>query len=272
MDVFSALAEPTRRSILEMLASRGPLSATEIYEQFPVSPPAISQHLKVLREARLVLMEKRAQQHIYQINPETLFELEAWARQMMRLWNQRFDALDQVLEVEKMKIQAEQNKKVENIENLKETELTFTRIFDAPRELVFKAFSEAEQIRQWWPPQGWTMPVCRLDFRPGGEWIYNFRNSDGEEHWSKAVYDEIVPVEKIVYTDWFIDAQGNVIQGLPSKQVTMTFDDLDGKTQLNVHVQLKSAADRKKLVEMGFMQGFTQTLNNLEQHLRSEKQ
>jgi len=104
MDIFSALAEPTRRTILEMLARNGPLSATEIYDQFPVSPPAISQHLKILREANLVQMEKRAQQRIYQLNPAAMHELEGWAGQMVQLWNQRFDALDRLLEVEKSKI------------------------------------------------------------------------------------------------------------------------------------------------------------------------
>jgi DNA-binding transcriptional ArsR family regulator len=101
MDIFSALADPTRRTILEMLARNGPLSATDIYDKFHVSPPAISQHLKVLREAKLVRMEKRAQQRMYQINPDAMFELEKWARQMTQLWNERFDALDKVLEAEK---------------------------------------------------------------------------------------------------------------------------------------------------------------------------
>jgi len=104
MDIFSALAEPTRRTILEMLAKNGPLSATDIYDQFSVSSPAISQHLKVLREANLVRMEKRAQQRIYQLNPDAMFELEGWARQMTQLWNQRFDALEKVLEIEKQKL------------------------------------------------------------------------------------------------------------------------------------------------------------------------
>jgi DNA-binding transcriptional ArsR family regulator len=101
MDTFTALAEPTRRTIVEMLARSGPLSATEISEQFPVSPPAISQHLKVLREAKVVLREKRAQQRLYQLNPDALGELEAWARHMTHLWKQRFDALERVVEAEK---------------------------------------------------------------------------------------------------------------------------------------------------------------------------
>jgi DNA-binding transcriptional ArsR family regulator len=114
MDIYAALAEPNRRAILEMLARNGPLTATEIYDQFPISHPAISQHLKVLREANLVLMEKRAQQHIYQINAGAMFELEKWASHLRQLWMQRFDALDAVLEVEKKKIASNDNYK-ENI-------------------------------------------------------------------------------------------------------------------------------------------------------------
>jgi DNA-binding transcriptional ArsR family regulator len=103
MDKFHALGEPTRRNIIEMLAGNGQLSATEICVNFPVSPPAISQHLKILREAKLVRMEKRAQQRIYQINPDAIFEMEKWAKHMTQLWNQRFDALDMVLASEKKK-------------------------------------------------------------------------------------------------------------------------------------------------------------------------
>ena len=103
MDMFSALAEPTRRTILEMLARNGPLAATDIYAQFPVSPPAISQHLKVLREAKLVLMEKRAQQRLYRLNPQALSQFEAWVQHMQQRWSERFDALDTVLEREKKK-------------------------------------------------------------------------------------------------------------------------------------------------------------------------
>ncbi|HLE53009.1 MAG TPA: metalloregulator ArsR/SmtB family transcription factor, partial [Anaerolineales bacterium] len=96
-----------RRKIIEMLARDGQLSATEISDRFSVSPQAISQHLKVLREARLVQVVKRAQQRIYQVNPEAMLELEAWARQLRQLWDQRFDALDQVLEMEKKRLKGE---------------------------------------------------------------------------------------------------------------------------------------------------------------------
>jgi DNA-binding transcriptional ArsR family regulator len=104
MDTFTALAEPTRRHILVMLAKKGQLSANDIYSKFSVSKPAISQHLKVLRDAKWVQVEKRAQQRIYQLNPNAMDELEDWAHKMKELWNQRFDALDKVLEAEKRKL------------------------------------------------------------------------------------------------------------------------------------------------------------------------
>lgn len=103
MDKFQAIADPTRREILELLAQAGELPAMEIGEHFPISPQAISQHLKVLREAQLVRVEKRAQQRIYRVNPQAVRDLEVWASQVRQLWSQRFDALERLLEAEKRK-------------------------------------------------------------------------------------------------------------------------------------------------------------------------
>jgi DNA-binding transcriptional ArsR family regulator len=101
--LFNALSEPTRRDIIELLASRGQLSATDISNNFAVSPPAISQHLKVLREAKLVRVEKRAQQRIYQINPDAMTEIGEWVQRMTEQWNARFNILDKILDMEKSK-------------------------------------------------------------------------------------------------------------------------------------------------------------------------
>jgi DNA-binding transcriptional ArsR family regulator len=108
--LFYALAEPTRRDILELLANNGQLAASDIYENFEVSAPAISQHLKVLREADLVLMEKRAQQHIYNLNPGAMTEIETWIQKMTKNWNDRFNMLDKVLEEEKKRIKSGKEK------------------------------------------------------------------------------------------------------------------------------------------------------------------
>jgi DNA-binding transcriptional ArsR family regulator len=110
MDVFSAIAQPTRRSILEMLATRGQLSATDISDRFRVSPPAISQHLKILRDARLVRMQKRAQKRMYEINPQAVGEVEDWARHMTALWNDRFDRLESLLRQQEQEAPASKTK------------------------------------------------------------------------------------------------------------------------------------------------------------------
>ncbi len=98
MDTFTAIAEPNRRKILEMLAASGSLAATDIYKRFKSTPPAVSQHLKVLREANLVRVEKRAQRRIYYVNPKPMEELERWIRQFAARTEERYQALDKVLE------------------------------------------------------------------------------------------------------------------------------------------------------------------------------
>ena len=111
MDVFAAIAQPTRRSIIEMLAGSGQLSASEISHRFQVSPPAISQHLKILREAHLVQMHKHRQRHLYQINPEAVQQVEDWARQMTALWNERFDRLEDLLKEERTETTSHRSRK-----------------------------------------------------------------------------------------------------------------------------------------------------------------
>lgn len=110
MDTFEALADPTRRNILELLASSGELPATAIYEHFSVSPQAISQHLKVLREAHLVMMEKRAQKRVYRLNPQVLSQFETWVQQTRQIYEERFSALDAVLEREKQQLAKDEQK------------------------------------------------------------------------------------------------------------------------------------------------------------------
>lgn len=96
MEIFTALADPTRRRIVELL-SRGECAAGEIVEAFDVSGPAISQHLKVLREAALVQVRVDGQRRIYQLNPLGLSEMDQWLRDVRRFWAPRLDALEREL-------------------------------------------------------------------------------------------------------------------------------------------------------------------------------
>jgi DNA-binding transcriptional ArsR family regulator len=93
MDTFTVLAEPTRRSIIEIVARRGELTATEIGEKFHASPPAISQHLKVLRDAGVLRMKKRGRQRIYRLNVAAIDEIDRWVRQTREVWDSRLDRL-----------------------------------------------------------------------------------------------------------------------------------------------------------------------------------
>lgn len=97
MDIYTALAEPNRRRIIELIAQKGSLNATDISDKFDITPPAISQHLKVLRESQLVQMEKVAQRRIYRINADKLSEIEEWIQKLKKVWNERFDRLDKIL-------------------------------------------------------------------------------------------------------------------------------------------------------------------------------
>ena len=97
MVAFTALADPTRRMIVEML-SGGELSAGEIAGRFPSSAPAISQHLKVLREARLVRVRVEAQRRIYELDPVGLYEVDMWLKHIKRSWPKQLEALDKLLE------------------------------------------------------------------------------------------------------------------------------------------------------------------------------
>lgn len=104
MDMYAAIAEPTRRNILEMLADKGQLSASAIYDYFPVSAPAISQHLKVLRDTNLVTVEKKAQQRLYKINPEPMQQMEDWLNKLSKHYEERYSRLDALLEQQKKKM------------------------------------------------------------------------------------------------------------------------------------------------------------------------
>lgn len=86
-----------------------------------------------------------------------------------------------------------------------------SRVFDAPRELVWKAWTDPKYVMQWWGPKGFTSPVCKIDFRVGGKFLYCMRTPDGQEFWNGGEYHEIVLHEKIVSSMYFADANGNKV-------------------------------------------------------------
>lgn len=148
-------------------------------------------------------------------------------------------------------------------------EFVAERIFDAPRELVWQAWTKPEHLAQWWGPKDWTLPVCKVDFRPGGVWHYCMRGPQGEESWGRAIYREIVEPERIVYLDTFSDEAGNPVEGMPEMLITVTFENQNGKTKLATHAKFASAAELESVLAMGMVEGLTQTWDRLEEYLAS---
>lgn len=264
MDIFSALADPTRRSILELLTKNGELSATQISEQFQISPPAISQHLKVLREAKLVLVEKRAQQRIYRVNRQAMLELEEWAGLITQHWNQRFDALEQVLQAEKQK--ALQGERINRMPSQSPRDVTLTRVFDAPRELVFKAFTDPQLMAQWWGPKYFDNPLVELDVRPGGALLIHMRAPDGTIYPNKGIFREIVPPERIVFTSGAFEDEN----GLPELETltTVTLTEQNGQTLLTLQaVVTRVTTPAAEQALAGMEEGWSQSLDKLAEQL-----
>jgi uncharacterized protein YndB with AHSA1/START domain len=156
--------------------------------------------------------------------------------------------------------------------NRQTKELTLSRVFNAPRELVFEAFSTCEHLKNWWGPRLWPTSYCEIDFRPGGVWRYCLRGPNGEESWGKAVYREIVKPERIIYNDAFSDKDGNIAKSTPQMLITVTFDKQGAKTKLTSVTQFDSVDYMEKILKMGVVQGINETWDRLEEHLATLQQ
>jgi uncharacterized protein YndB with AHSA1/START domain len=149
-----------------------------------------------------------------------------------------------------------------------EQEVIIERIFDAPRELVFEMWTKPEHLARWWGPYGWTTTIKQIDVKPGGIWHYCMKSdTEDQEGCGKAIFSEVVPPERLVYTDYFADAEGNVLPGTPETVVTIEFADYQGKTKLTNRSRFASAEELKSTVAMGMVEGFAETWDRLEAYL-----
>lgn len=156
--------------------------------------------------------------------------------------------------------------------------IVLEREFDASKALLFKAFSEEEHLKKWWGPRGWTLAYCNIDFRVHGIWHYCMKCTDenqgeyfGFESWGKGVYQEIVQDEKIVYIDYFSDAEGNEVDNMPSTESTLLFEEVNGKTKLINRAVYPSVEALKTVLDMGMEQGINETWDRLEEHISTTK-
>lgn len=148
-------------------------------------------------------------------------------------------------------------------------ELTITRIFNAPREKVWKAWTDPESVKRWWGPKNFTVPHISIDLRIGGKCVYCMRGAgpDGvvKDYWGTGVYREIVPPSLLVNTDSFADEKGNVVPAShygmegdwPTELlVTVTFAETGGKTRMTLRHEGIPAGKMSELTEAGWNESF----------------
>jgi uncharacterized protein YndB with AHSA1/START domain len=160
-------------------------------------------------------------------------------------------------------------------------DFVISRVFDAPRELVFKAWTECDRLKEWWGPKGFTMTSCKLDLRPGGVFHYALRSPGGQEMWGKFEYREVAAPERIVFINSFSDENGGLTRHPGSAtwplQVmnTLTFTESCGKTTVTLRGgPYDATADERKTFgqsHASMQQGFGGTFDQLDAYLEKEK-
>ena len=142
-------------------------------------------------------------------------------------------------------------------------EVVMTRVFDAPRDLVYEAWTTPEHVTQWLlGPDGWTMPVCEMDLRPGGAWRRVWRKGDGSEMEMRGEYREVSPPERVVETEsWGGD--------WPETLNTLELAEEDGRTIATLSVLYPSKEARDAAIQTGMKDGADRSFARLEEHLRT---
>jgi uncharacterized protein YndB with AHSA1/START domain len=155
-----------------------------------------------------------------------------------------------------------------------------SRTFQASKEQVFAAWTEAGQLAQWWGPKGFLIKVVKLDLRPGGIFHYHLQTADGYEMWGRFVYSEIEPSEKLVFVNSFSDAEGNITRAPFSEdwpleiRNCLLFSEAGGKTTITFSGKpLNATEEEKQMFQDNFdsmTNGFTGTFDQLEKYLAKQ--
>jgi uncharacterized protein YndB with AHSA1/START domain len=145
-------------------------------------------------------------------------------------------------------------------------EIVMTRVFDAPRELVFEAHTSCEHMTNWWGPRRFEFASCEIDFRAGGKWRMVHRDSDGAEYGFRGEFREIVPPERIVWTFEFEGMPGHI------SVETLTLEEEDGKTRVTATSLFDSIEDRNGMLESGMESGARETYDRLDEYLEVLRQ
>jgi uncharacterized protein YndB with AHSA1/START domain len=144
--------------------------------------------------------------------------------------------------------------------------IVVTRVFDAPRDLVFQAWTDPERLKRWWGPKGFSNPVCEIDSRPGGAIRIHMRGPDGTIYPMTGVFQEIVEPERIVFTSAALDEKGDPLFEVLN---TVTFAEHGGKTKLTLHARVTKTTAKAARYLAGMEQGWNQYLDRLDEEVES---
>jgi len=244
--------------------SQGPASVHGLTEPFELSQQMISKHIAVLVRARIVVKTKRGRESVCTLRPEAIKSISDWAFRYRRFWEESFDKLDEVVkQMKKEELDMAQ-------EAVHESErMVITRVVDAPRELVWKAWTDPKYVMQWWGPKDFTAPVCQMDFRVGGKSLLCMKAPDGQEFWNAVEYHEIVLHEKIVSLMYFSDSTGNKVG---AAELGIEHEALDGAYDVTLFEDLGNGQTKLTLIgnepmesakESGQLEGWNQILDKV---------
>ena len=161
------------------------------------------------------------------------------------------------------------NKETIYTKDLANKKIKVVREFEAPVELVWKAWTDAKMLDKWWAPKPWKAVTKSMDFKTGGQWQYYMQGPNGERQYCRIDYTAITPNKFYSGKDAFCDENGNVVKDMPSTVWKVEFNKSDDGTRVNIELTFGSQADLEKIVEMGFEQGFADAHKNLDEVLES---
>ena len=154
--------------------------------------------------------------------------------------------------------------------NRENNTITVKRQFNADVSMVWDAFTKSEILDQWWAPKPWKTKTKSMDFREGGKWIYAMASPEGEEHWCEINYKTITPQENYTAQDAFTDAEGNISKQMPTSNWSTSFSSIDNGTQVVINISYGSLANLEAFVNMGFKEGLTMAMTNLDQYIQAQ--
>ena len=154
--------------------------------------------------------------------------------------------------------------------DLSNRKLTVVREFDASLDQVWKAWTEREILDQWWGPKPYRAETKTMDFREGGVWLYCMAGPTGDRHWCRVDYKTIEPKKSISTTNVFCDEEGSRNPDLPRMDWRKEFSQTGSVTTVRVEISFPTTADMETIIKMGFQEGFTAGLSNLDHYLSAQ--